>query len=373
MNNPRAMTESIRPEMLKMGRILRGKTQRQLADETGIDQALISKYENGRPIPESDLETIAATLQLPEKFFYRHINIHSPNGASMLMFRRRQTTTGKMQEQVSMEMNRLSDNVRVLLDSVDLQTISVVPFYEPKTGSSEEIESIAERVRLELRIPRGPIKSMTRVLESIGVVIVRRRMPTKIDALVDSTPGSPTILLLSEDLLGGRQRFTLAHELAHMVMHTALNFTYENLEWQADYFASAFLMPEHDIKSKLRNLTMERLIALSTEWRVSVQALVRRAFDLGVISERQYRSWNEQLGKSGYRTSEPYTIPIEEPSLLSSLIRIHMNDLQYTVTELADALAMEEWEFRHNFLGERTLHIIPKSKKPILRLSVESS
>lgn len=350
-----------------MGRLLRAKTQSDLANDTGIDQALISKYENGRPIPDEHLTAIAQVLQLPDVFFRRQVVLHAPNGASMMMFRRRQTASGKMQDQIAAEMTRLSDNVRVLFDSVDVQAIAVLPLYEMKTESLEEVESIAERVRLELRVPPGPVQSMTRVLESVGVIIVRRPMPPKIDALVDSVPGSPSILLLSDSLLGGRQRFTLAHELGHLVMHSALNYGYDTIEEQANRFAPAFLMPAQDIKPKLRNLTMERLVALSAEWRVSVQALVHRAFDLEVISERQYRTWNEKLGKGGYGNSEPIPIPVELPTLLKSLIHLHMNDLRYSVPELAHALAMEEWEFRKNFLDETTLRIVQKTKKPVLR------
>lgn len=355
-----------RPEMLRMGRTLRGLTQRELAEATSIDQALISKYENGRPIPDGDLITVAKALRLPENFFFRQMVLHAPNGASMMMFRRRQTATEKTQEQVLMEINRLGDNIRVLLESVDVQGMSSLPFHEPTSESLDEIEDIAERVRLELRVAPGPIPSMTRILESVGVVILQRPLPPKVDALVDSLPGSAPIMLLSNELLGGRQRFTEAHELGHLVMHNALSFSYEALEAQANRFASAFLMPKREIKAKLRDLTMERLTALSAEWRVSVQALVRRGLDLDVLNYRQYRTWNETLGKSGYRTAEPIAIPTEKPTLLKLLIQTHLNELRYPVNELADALAMEEWEFRSIYLDE-PLHLVKKEKKTILR------
>jgi Zn-dependent peptidase ImmA (M78 family) len=261
----------------------------------------------------------------------------------------------------------------VLLESIDVQTIATIPLHEPNEDSIDEIESIAERVRLELRVPPGPVQSMTRILESVGAVIFRRPMPPKIDALVDGMPGTPPIVLLSEALLGGRQRFTLAHELAHLVMHNALNYSFDVMERQANQFASAFLMPAREIKAKLRNLTMERLVALSAEWRVSVQALVRRARDLYVITERQCRAWFEQLTKSGYRTSEPIPIPTELPSLLTSLIRLHMDDLRYSVEELAYALSMEVWEFRKYYLGENPLQVVKKRKKVILRPFADGS
>lgn len=373
MNSQRAMNLFTRPEMLRVGRLLRAKTQRELADETGIDQALISKYENGRDIPDGDLSKIAHVLQLPENFFDRQIALHAPNGASMMMFRRQQTASIKTQQQVIMEMNRLSDNIRTLLESVDVQGIANMPLYEPKEDTHSEIENIADRVRLELRVMPGPVKSMTRLLESVGVAIIHRKLPPKVDALVDGALTSPRILLLNEGTPGGRQRFNLAHELGHLVMHNTLNFQLDVIENQANRFAAAFLMPERDIKPELHNLTMERWIALSAEWRVSVQALVRRAFDLGILSDRQYRFWNEQFSKGGYRTTEPVPIQIEKPTLVTSLINLHLNELQYTVAELAFALAMEEWEFRQIYLNEPEMHIVPKVKKAVLRPFADGS
>lgn len=354
-----------------MGRVLRGMTQRELADATGIDQALISKYENGRSIPDSDLRAIARFLRLPDVFFRKQTFLHAPHGASMMMFRRRQTATGKMQEQVVVEINLLSDKVRDLLKSVEFETISRMPLHEPSDESIDEVEDIAERVRLELRVAPGPVPSMVRVLESIGVIIVKQRLPPKIDALVDAMPGHPTILLLSDSILGGRERMTMAHELGHLVMHPLLNFSYKALEDQADRFAAAFLMPRNDIRAELRDISMERLIALSSKWRVSVQALVHRAVDLEVIGERQGRFWYEQLGKSGFRNAEPTPIAPETPTLLKSLLRLHMDDLRYSVEELAEVMQMEEWEFRKTYMDEPPAHLATKQKKPILRPSFD--
>lgn len=368
------ITEFARPEMLRMGRLLRALTQHELAARTEIDQALISKYENGRPINDSDLKKISEILQLPEAFFRRQIPIHAPNGASMIMFRRRKTASTKVQDQVIMEMNWLRDNVRILRESVDVQGFFNIPLYEPEEGSPEEIESIAERVRLELRILPGPVKSVIRSLESMGVVIIHKELPTKVDAILDSSLVDSPIALLKDNIPGGRQRFSLAHELGHLVMHNTIKFDLDAIEEQADRFASAFLMPAYDIKTKLRKLTLERLIALSAEWQVSVQALVRRAADLDLLTDRQYRYWNVQLSQNGFRTSEPVPLPVEFPTLIESLINIHLNQLDYSVNELASVLTMEDWEFKRIYLGEK-IQIVPKPQqiKPVLRPFADNS
>lgn len=57
----------------------------------------------------------------------------------------------------------------------------------------------------------------------------------------------------------GRDRFTGAHELGHLFLHDSAGFArtaadptgpaYVNSEWQADTFASAFLIDEHRLQS----------------------------------------------------------------------------------------------------------------------------
>lgn len=112
---------------------------------------------------------------------------------------------------------------------------------------------------------------------------------------------------------------------------------------------------------------------MSVEWKVSVQAIVRRAYDLEAISGGEYKFWNEQLSKAGFRNTEPAPIPLENPTLLNSLIDIHMNDLGYTTSELAEAMLMEEWEFEKIFLGKSGLRLVRKVAKPILRPFADGS
>lgn len=61
------------------------------------------------------------------------------------------------------------------------------------------------------------------------------------------------MVLLNADLTNDRKRWTLAHELGHLVLHS--NYIDPELESQADAFAAEFLMPRHIIEPDLRDLT----------------------------------------------------------------------------------------------------------------------
>jgi Zn-dependent peptidase ImmA (M78 family) len=93
-------------------------------------------------------------------------------------------------------------------------------------------------------------------------------------------------------------------------------------EEQADMFASEFLMPAAEIHGEFGNLDMPALARLKAKWGVSMAALMRRARDLGSISDYRYRELNIELSKAGWRTKEPVEVPVERPRLLASAVTL---------------------------------------------------
>lgn len=108
-------------------------------------------------------------------------------------------------------------------------------------------------------------------------------------------------------------------------------------------FAAEFLMPERDIKHELTDLTLDRLVGLKLRWKVSMQALLKRAQDLGVIAIRKARYLWMQMGRAGYRLREPaesYVAP-ERPSVLRQIFDVYQGPLGYSAEDLADLVALQ--------------------------------
>lgn len=166
----------------------------------------------------------------------------------------------------------------------------------------------------------------------------------------------PPVMLLNAGLSTDRQRFTCAHELGHLVMH---HLPRESQETEADTFASAFLAPASDIGPQLAGLTTRdfpRLLELKAQWGLSVAALIRRAKDLDVISDRQYREFQIKLGRLGWRTFEPGTLPPERPATLARVIDVHRREHGYSDTDLAHAAVMRPASFARHFLPQQANH-----------------
>jgi Zn-dependent peptidase ImmA (M78 family) len=201
-------------------------------------------------------------------------------------------------------------------------------------------EEIARKFRALLHLPLGPINNLTAAVEDVGVVIATHKFgSTRTDAVSEWIPAHPPIVLMNvDDSIGGdRYRWTLAHELGHLIMHA---FPSEKMEEEANRFASEFLMPGFEIKHQLRNVRLPNLALLKRIWKVSMGALLERAKQLKTISPTQYRYMRVNFGKLHYNTREPaeLDIPIEKPTLLYELVNAHVKELQFDLGDLAQLL-----------------------------------
>ena len=170
----------------------------------------------------------------------------------------------------------------------------------------------------------------------------------QIDGFSQRPKYPPCFLHLNSQMPPDRWRWTLAHELGHLVMHSDPMASPKEVERQAALFAAELLAPAREIVSQLEGLTFQKLGGLKREWKISMQALMTRAYHLGVISQGQRRAMYIRLSKAGYRTREPETLdpPMEEPSGMAHLAIRHLDDLGYSRRELCDLLAIGEPEFR---------------------------
>jgi Zn-dependent peptidase ImmA (M78 family) len=121
-----------------------------------------------------------------------------------------------------------------------------------------------------------------------------------------------------------RQRFDVAHELGHLVMHQDAEPGRRPAEVAANRFAAELLMPREAIAGELpRRLHWPTLQALKEHWGVSLQALLLRARELGALSDTTYRNAVTRMTREGWRRREPGVLPeVEQPSLLPGSLRL---------------------------------------------------
>jgi Zn-dependent peptidase ImmA (M78 family) len=160
------------------------------------------------------------------------------------------------------------------------------------------------------------------------------------------------IIFINKNMSADRKRFTLAHELAHIIMHVFATVTFEtDIEDEAFVFAAELLMPENEIYSSLRGqLNIAKLADLKRYWKVSMAAILYWAQKMKAITQNHARYLWTQFSALRIRHVEPVVIPNETPSFLFSMMNFFKENLHYTVEDLSTIFCLKVDELQQNYL-----------------------
>lgn len=344
--------EGFNADMLALARELRGLSQVELSQETGIDQGLISKYEcQLRQPSEQDLNRFANALKFPRAFFFREGRIYDPE-TEVLYYRRKTSVPAKILSRTKSLLNNYRLSLTRLLEVADTE----YPYSMPSIKVTEDNTPalIADKVRRLWQLPVGPIPHLISQLENASCFVFSVDFGTEnIDAVSQWIEPTPPIILVNFRAPSDRMRFSLAHELGHLIMHHK-ELPFNDMEDEANEFASAFLLPEKPFSETIAPFSLEHLFEMKSYWKVSAQAMMKRARSLGLITEQKYTNFHKQLSKANYRKEEPFPVPTEMPQLIDTLFNLYRTELNFTTAELQELMNIGADDFKAWFTNARS-------------------
>ncbi|MER7115057.1 XRE family transcriptional regulator [Saccharomonospora azurea] len=305
-------------DVLVTARRARGLTQAQLADAAQLPRVTLSRYENDLAQPDDDAVTrLADALGLAPRFLRAAGSVRG--GVAVEAHMRRQNTAGPtVWRQIEARLNLYRLHARMLYEEISVRAEHTVPRLDPVEVTPE---LAAQMVRMQWRMPLGPVRKLTRWIEAAGCLIVEEDFGTsRVDGMSQWIDDYP-IILLNERMPTDRKRLTLAHELGHLALHSVEVSDPRTMEAEATAFAAELLLPADVIRPQLRTVTLGRLHDLKREWAVSMQALVERAHQLNTIKATQRADLYKSLSAKGWRTREPVSdeLPPEYPELAADI------------------------------------------------------
>ncbi len=333
--------------LLRVARQARGWSQAELSRNSGVSQANLSKLENGLIGPTDEVvDRVASALRFPESFFYQNHRLVGLPISVHPMYRKKASVGQKAIDRLEAELNIRLMHLRQLLAAADFEPELLLPRLDPDEFGGGP-ERIAELVRRTWLVPSGPLYDLVGWIERAGCIVVHCDLAAlSVDGVTIQAPDMPPCVFLNRNQPSDRQRFTLAHEIGHIVMHRVPS---PEMEDEANAFASALLMPARELRPKLGGrLTLQRLAALKPVWRVSMAALLYRAKAIGAITSSQSGYLWRQMSSMGFRRAEPPELdfPAEEAGVLPEMIRIHLEELGYGIGDLCSVLHAQEEDVR---------------------------
>lgn len=303
-------------EAISVARVARGLTQAELAEESGVTQAALSRYENDLRDPSDDvIAAIARALGVTPELLTHAGRIRGAVAMDAHM-RRRSTAPPTVWRRLEANLNLYRIHLRKVLEQVRLKSSQGVPSFDPM---EVDPSTAARFLRMQWQMPVGPIRNLVQWAESAGVVVIEEDFgTTRVDGLSQWVDESP-IVMLNAAAPTDRKRLTLAHELGHITLHSR-DIT-DDVEADANAFAAELLMPADVIRHQLRNLSTAKLHDLKREWGVSMQALIERAHQLGTITPADRTRFYKQFSAFGWRRNEPLSDALapEIPALATEI------------------------------------------------------
>lgn len=320
------MRESNQRKMLAQLRKREGLTQKEMAKRLRVGQSFISQIERGeRSLGDELIASAMKEFDLPRGYFTERTPVAYDR---ISLNYRRQPLPAKTQDRLLYQFGEIEQDIQ----ATELPIPTVDLSYPRPCGGGKlslgQIEEAAVRTRKILRLSAGdPIPNVIRAIEAAGIAV----FPLEIDG-VDlskfdgvSSPNKPEkgplVIAYAPQESGDRQRFTVAHELGHLVLHVVDRPDSETTrENEAHQFAGAFLYPASEARREITStLPLSEFAKIKAHRGMSIQAIVRRARDLELITPDRYTSLMMQISHRGWRTKEPVSVGVESTKLIQMI------------------------------------------------------
>lgn len=308
------------PERLKEIIIVRGRKLDELAESVGVTKQAISKYTNGKNIPSRDVfGKLVRELNISPSFLMSE-KPYQEKLMSPLFFRANSATT-KTAKEFARTISGWGYEIAIAAGAIGLEPLPNIP-------ENMNIYDKSLYIRNLWGLGTEPIDNMVSLLESHGIfVFTAESSELNTDAYSQIVCGVPIIVINKHKGSAVRQRFSLAHELGHLVLHNSISnteFELNNkaLEAEASTFANEFLLPSINYKEFIGTRNIEMLLPLKQNWKISLAAMLYHCKKKGLLSEIEAKRLQVQLSKKWGRMAEPFDDEIqnEKPSQLANKV-----------------------------------------------------
>ena len=315
---------------LKRIRMLKNLSLRQAGDLLNMSAPAISKYEKGEIIPNSQkLIAFANAYNVKTIDILKTYNLPKMKFNS---FRKKKRLCGKNLELLE---EIIQNEVAKYFEVLELNEFGdlYIPLPNYKCTNIEEVEKASELFRKNVIdiSNKQPISDLTNMLENIGIVIVYINNAEgkfdDFDGLSELVNDKPVIVLPNDINDGARQRFTIAHEIAHLVLDIDEKLDVEKL---CNRFASSLLMPKEVMINEFgeyRNrINFYELDIFKKEYKVSYTAIIYRLKDLKIISENLYKNLSIYLNQTIGKNDPNPIIPEQSYQFKRIVYKLEAND-----------------------------------------------
>jgi len=336
-------------ERIHAARKAQGLSLRALAERVGLSHEMIRRYERGEATPDgATLIKIADALERNLDYFFRPALL----GEIKPAFRLKRKLPARQRAAILAQVQDWLERYLLIESILGLETRFEFPEGFPyPVRQMEDVEDAAVALRNTWQLGLDPIANLTELLEERGLRVGMLLGFEAFDGCAFIGSHRQPVLMYAEGCPGDRQRFSIAHELGHLMLRVESDLDEEKV---ANRFAGAFLAPKPSVLREITELgnmlTLSELMRLKQKYGMSMQAWIHRLRELQLISKESASRTFKLFRERGWLKTEPGTpYPPESPRRFLSLVLAAYEEEVITTSRASELLNLSYHEFYNRY------------------------
>lgn len=296
---------------LKLARKMAGMSLQDLSDAlfNKVTKQALSKYEQGYMNPTTEvLLAIAQVVKVKPDYFLKKQTLEF----GQVQFRRRADLSKKDEEALVERVRDYVERYIELEEILNIQNKFINPLEGFDISEKADVEMAAIKLRREWNLGDIPIPNISEMLELKGIKVIQIDDVDAVDGLATFTStGIPIVVVNKKGRSIERIRFTIIHELAHLLLNLSVLAGNQKLEEEwCHFFTTCFIIPSHMLRQmigegKRRYIYINELIKIKEYYGISIRAIVHRLRSLESITDTYYQKWMVYMSKTHGAKYEP--------------------------------------------------------------------
>lgn len=342
---------------LKSARKMAGMSLQDLEDALAkkVSKQSLNKYEMSLMNPTSQvLMAISKVLNLKPEYFLKKEQVE----LGAISFRKRAGLLKKDEEAIVEKAKDYLERYLEIESILALDNEFINPLLEISINNEEDVERAALKLREFWELGMNPINNVVEMLELKGIKVFLIDDVDQIDGFATITSNNvPFVVINTRDKSLERVRFTIIHELAHLLLmlNDEIKANHRSEEEYCHYFSSCFLVPRKMLIQMIGGnnrtyINIKELIGIKEYYGVSIRAIVHRLKKLQIITDNYYQRWIVYMSKTYGSKEEPGKYKGEEKSKqFEQLINRALAEGLISTSKAASLCNISTNEFRKSY------------------------
>lgn len=339
---------------LKSARTLAALSQDELVEKMGniVSKNAISKYEKGEMMADGHiLLALSKALDVKPDYFFRPFTVE----IEKVEFRKKQKLGVK-------EVNAIKQNVTDFVERyieveqfLNIESTFVNPLAGNVIANFQDVNEAANQVRSKWNLGIDALPNVIDLLENKEIKVIEVEASDDFDGFSGWADSKIPIIVINKHYNVERKRFTALHELGHLILNLKEGITDREKERLCLQFAGALLLPEITFKAEIgairSRISISELIAIKESYGISIQAIMARAKDLGIINEFQFIEFRKRISNNRSESGLGLFRGLENAFRFKQLIYRAASEEVISLSKAANLSNQKLAEFRKEFIA----------------------